>query len=526
MARPAFLLRALVLLLLAAPSLVRAQTTDALLDTLQHSAFRYFWEQANPANGLVKDRNTPGSVASIASMGFGLSAYCIGVEHGWITRSQAAQRTLTMLNTLYNGPQSSAASGTIGYQGLFYHWLDMNTATRTWDSELSTIDTALLFAGMLDARQFFDGGDPTETQIRALADTIYRRANWNFVRNFNPGILMGWKPGTGFSGFGQWIGYNEAMILYLLALGSPTKSVPATAWDAWTSGYVWDTHYGYSYVTFPPLFGHQYSHCWVDFRNTRDAYMRARQIDYFENSRRATLAQRAYCAANPFGWSGYSDSLWGITAGDDPSGYLARGAPPAMNDNGTITPTAALSSIAFAPEAVIPVIRNLWNTYRPFYWGAYGWVDGWNPTAAWAATDVIGIDQGPILLMIENYRTGRVWARTMSHPDIQRGMQRAGFEPWVEGVDDRPRAGVSLSAPEPNPSRGRTLLRFRLPEPAVVRLAVYDVGGREVARLVQGPRGAGDHAEAFDSGALAGGVYWVRLSAGDVRRERRMVVLR
>ena len=211
----------------AAPA--RAITTNALLDTLQHSAFQYFWTEANPANGLVKDRNTPGSVSSLAATGFGLSAICIGVDHAWVTRTAAQTRVHTTLQTFYNGPQSSAASGTIGYQGLFYHWLDMNTARRTWDSELSTIDTALLFAGILDARQYFSSNDPTDVQIRFLADTLYRRANWNFARNFDAGIYMGWKPGTGFLNFGRWIGYNEAMILYVLAIGSPTKPIPPVA---------------------------------------------------------------------------------------------------------------------------------------------------------------------------------------------------------------------------------------------------------------------------------------------------------
>ena len=332
----------------AAPA--RAITTNALLDTLQHSAFQYFWTEANPANGLVKDRNTPGSVSSIAATGFGLSAICIGADHGWITRTAAQTRVLTTLQTFYNGPQSSAASGTIGYQGLFYHWLDMNTARRTWDSELSTIDTALLFAGILDARQYFSSNDPTDVQIRFLADTLYRRANWNFARNFDAGIYMGWKPGTGFFNFGRWIGYNEAMILYVLAIGSPTKPIPPSQWNNWTSGYDWSSWYGQSFVEFAPLFGHQYSHAWIDFRDIQDDYMRSRGITYHENSRRASLAQHAYCVANPLGWVGYADSLWGITASDDPSGYLAHGAPPAESENGTIAPTAALSSIVFTPE--------------------------------------------------------------------------------------------------------------------------------------------------------------------------------
>src|SRR5439155_14155395 len=248
----------------------------------------------------------------------------------------------------------------------------------------------------------------------------------------NTGIMMGWKPAFGFFGFGQWIGYNEAMILYLQALGSPSYAVPTSAWSAWTSGYHYDTLNGYSFVTCPPLFTHQYSHCWVDFRNIADPYMRTRGFDYFENSRRATLAQRNYCIANPGAKVGYSDVQWGLTAGDGPSGYTARGAPPAQNDDGTITPTAAISSIVFTPDESIAFIQNMWDHYRPQLWGPYGWRDGFNLTIGpWYATDVIGIDQGPILLMIENHLNGKPWQRVMSHPAIQQGLQRADFQSFI-----------------------------------------------------------------------------------------------
>ena len=211
----------LLVFLWGAPA-ASAQTTDALLDSVQATAFQYFWNEANPANGLIKDRSTPGSPASIAAVGFGLSAICIGVDHGWVSRPAARARVLTTLQTFWNGPQGSGANGYIGYQGLFYHFLDMNTATRTWTCELSTIDTALLLAGILDAKQYFTQSDPDEIQIRALADSIYRRVDWEFARNFGPGIRMGWTPEGGYNGFGTWTGYNEAMIMYILALGSPT----------------------------------------------------------------------------------------------------------------------------------------------------------------------------------------------------------------------------------------------------------------------------------------------------------------
>ncbi len=494
-------------------SAAQAQTTAALLDTVQHASFQFFWSEANPANGLIRDRSQPGSPCSIASTGFGLSALCVGVDHGWVARAAARDRVRTTLETLWNGPQGSGASGTIGYKGLFYHFLDMNTATRTWDCELSTIDTALLFAGVVDAKQYFTGSDTTETRIRALADSITQRADWNFMRNFNPGILMGWKPGTGFAGFGQWVGYNEAMILYILALGSPTHAVPTTAWSKWTSSYSWQTWYGYSYVNFPPLFGHQYSHCWVDFRFIQDAYMQAKGITYFQNSRLATLAQRAYAIANPGFHTGYSDSLWGLTASDTPTGYNARGAPPAMNDDGTITPTAPVASIAFAPDEVIPVMRNMFMNY-PLLWGPYGFRDAFNLDVNWWDTDYIGIDQGPIVLMIENYRNHTVWDRFMQNADVQLGLQRAGFVTIPGAAVELPQPPALAAWAEPNPFAGSTTLRFRLASGGRVRLAVYDLAGREVAKLLDEARPAGEHAVPFRDGRLPSGVYLVRLESG------------
>lgn len=517
----------LAFLLLGASS-ARAIPTDALLDSLQYTAFNYFWTEANPSNGMVRDRSQAGAPASIAAVGFGLTTICIAVDHGWVTREAARERVKTTLSTFWGYPQSSAPSGTIGYRGLFYHFLDMNTGLRTWNSELSTIDTALLLAGVLDTKQYFQTSDPDEVLIRALADSINRRADWKFAQNFNPGILMGWKPGTGFSGYGQWIGYNEAMILYIIALGAPVPSRAASdsSWKAWTSGYQWQTHYGYSYVNFPPLFGHQYSHCWVDFRYIADGYMQNRGINYFENSRRATLAQRAYAVANPGGFLGYQDSLWGLTASDVPSGYNARGAPPNMNDDGTITPTAPLASIPFAPEATIPVAHYMYNHYKPQLWGPYGFKDAFNLTANWWATDVLGIDQGPIAIMIENYRNQSVWNRFMANADIQRGLQRAGFVATVGVEPGAPAAAqLELYRPTPNPFTRSTTIRYRLGAAGRARITVFDLAGREVARLADADQPAGVHEVSFAARGLATGIYHVRLESNGSAATRRCVLV-
>jgi hypothetical protein len=497
----------------------------AVLDTIQHTAFNFFWNEANPANGLIKDRSLSGAPCSIASVGFGLSAICIGVDHGWVTREAARDRVARALQTLWQGPQGSG-NGYTGQYGLFYHFLDMSTGTRTWNSELSSIDTGLLLAGIIDARQYFDGTDSAETALRALADAIYQRMNWDLMRNFNPGIFMAWDPVTGFKNYGTMKGYYEASIVYILAGGSPTYPIDADGWKTWTSGYTWVNYFGYQYVGFAPLFGHQYTHCWVDFRNIADEYMRAKGITYFENSRRATLAQRAYAVANPYHHAGYSDSLWGITASDTPTGYSARGAPPAENDEGTITPTAPISSIAFAPAEVLPVIRNLWNTYRAQLWTAYGFRDAFNLNVNWWDSDIIGIDQGPMILMIENYRTGKVWDRFMKNPNVRKGLEIAGFLP-LTGVEDQPRPlSYTLEHNYPNPFNPATSIVFTVPSAGRVRLAVFDLLGRVVAVLVDGDMPRGRHTVPFDGSGMASGMYVYRITAGTFTESRTMMMLK
>ena len=398
---------------------------DEFLEYVQQCSFDYFWYGANPGNGLVPDRSANGSACSIAAVGFGLSAICIGIDHGWISRTQGVARVLTTLNTFLQGPQGPATSGTTGYKGWFYHFLDMNTALRA-NSELSSIDTALLLAGILHARQYFDATNTDETTIRTKADAIFSRVDWNWMARGTDAISMGWFPESGFL-TGNWIGYNEGMLLYCLGLGTATNPLPASAWSRWTSGYTWSTNYGQAYVQFAPLFGHQYSHCWIDFRHTADAYMNSHNSTYFENSRRATLAQRTYCGGTPSPHVGYSTNVWGLTACDGPSGYSAYGLPPTAPDDGTIAPTAAGGSIAFTPEYSVPTLRYFYKQSRPRIWTAYGFRDAFNLGQGWYGPDELGIDQGPIVIMIENYRTQRVWRLFMRNPEVQRGLQRAGF---------------------------------------------------------------------------------------------------
>lgn len=440
-----------------------AARVEALLDTLEDRTFAFFWERGDARTGLVPDRWPTPSFSSIAAVGFGLTAYPIGVERGLVTRSEAAERVLNTLRFFYQLPQGPTAAGIGGYHGFFYHFLDMSAGLRYQTVELSTIDTALLLAGVLFCQQYFDGSGDIESSVRAYADSLYRRTDWSWAQARAPLIAMGWTPESGFHAL-DWRGYNEAMLVYLLALGSPTHPIGTDAWSAWTATYTWGQYYGQSYVGFAPLFGHQYTATWVDFRGIADPYMRSHGIDYFENGRRATLAQRGYATANPAGWVGYGTDVWGLSASDGPAdvtlpvngtsrrffGYAARGAAyTEVRDDGTITPTAAGGSIAFAPEIVGPALVAMRERYGDDLFNRYGYVDAFNPTWKWTSpaaahgrvvagkgwfdVDYLGIDQGPILAMIANHRSELVWKYMRRSPYIVQGLRRAGFQGgWLD----------------------------------------------------------------------------------------------
>ncbi|HEU4520615.1 MAG TPA: glucoamylase family protein [Thermoanaerobaculia bacterium] len=437
----------------------------ALLDDLQHRTFLWFWETANPKNGLVPDRWPAKSPSSIAAVGFGLTAYPVGVERRWITREQARERVLATLEFFANAPQGPDAKGVTGFKGFFYHFLDMETGERHQTNELSTIDSTLLFAGMLFCQSYFDQEHPDELRIRNLAEQLYTAADWRYFLVNAPLLQMSWRPERGY-GAGIWRGLNEGAILYILALASPSHPVGKESWDAWVSTYRWLPFYGQEHINFAPLFGHQYSHVWIDFRGIHDDYLREKGIDLFENSRRATISQRAYAMDNPNLWRDYGENVWGLTASDGPGrgklsidgterqfhGYMARGAAATeIRDDGTIAPTAAIGSIPFAPEVVVPLIAELKERYGDALYQRYGFLDAFNPTLqepppflrkgtvrpglGWFNDDYLGIDQGPILLMIENYRTGFIWEVMRKNPHIIRGLERAGFRGgWLEGA--------------------------------------------------------------------------------------------
>lgn len=425
--------------------------SQAFLNKLEHDTFNFFWETTNPDNGLTPDRYPDTKFSSVAAVGFALSSYLVGVHNGYITRKQAADRTLTTLRFLWNAPQDSSSRNVTGYKGFYYHFLYMDNGYRYQQVELSTIDTSLLMAGVLSSQTFFNKDNLQEQRIRAYADSLYRRIDWQWAESKKnpPLISMGWRPEKGFIQH-DWKGYNEAMILYVLALGSPSHSIPARAWDKWTSTYNWASYQGYQYVNFGPLFGYQYSQVWIDYRGIQDDYMQEKGIDYFENSRRATYANHTYCMKNPEGWLGYSKFSWGLTASDGPGykkmefkgdsvvfrGYSARGVSNTYHvDDGTLVPTAAGGSIPFAPDITIPTLMNFYDTYGSDLYGQYGFLDSFNPTfgeltsssSAWFDDDYLGIDQGPILLMAENYQSDFLWDLMKKNKYIRAGLKKAGF---------------------------------------------------------------------------------------------------
>lgn len=424
--------------------------SDEGLESLQRLTFDYFLKETNPENGLVPDSTRPGSASSIAATGFALSAYPVGVERGLITREEASKRTLITLRFFWNSPHGPEPDAT-GYKGFYYHFLDMKTGRRAFDCELSTIDSTYVIAGALTAAEYFNRDTDDEREIRNLAEALYKRADWNWAQNGADTVTHGWTPESGFIKY-RWEGYCEALILYVLGLASPTYPLPEQSYRAWTSSYEWRTLYGYEFLYAGPLFIHQLSHMWIDFREIRDEYMRHRGIDYFENSRRATYIQQQYAIHNPKAFRGYGEFIWGLTASDGPGpaveridgkvrrfyDYINRGIPDGPDD-GTLAPWAVIASLPFAPEIVLPSIRYFDDTF-PEMTSEYGFKCSFNPTFSgasdkgWISKGYYGLDQGPIVLMIENYRSEFLWRLMRRCPYIETGLRRAGFSGgWLYG---------------------------------------------------------------------------------------------
>jgi hypothetical protein len=414
-------------LFLTSLSIVSGQqlsTADqTFIEDLERRSFEYFWQQADPQTGLVPDRaRMNGSsldanhqnVASSAATGFGLTAICIAKERGWIERAPARQRVAITLRFF--------ADRAFHKNGWFYHWIDSKSGERRWNSEISSIDTALLLGGVLTVRQCF----ADDREIVGLANRIYNRIDFQWMLNGHPLLLShGWKPESGFIKT-RWDTYSEDAILYLLAIGSPIHPIPANSWyQFWRDRYKYEDFHYFTTIGVP-LFMHQYSHAWIDFRGRREA--RGDRIDYFENSVQATLAHRKFCInlANEF--PAFGPDMWGITASDSAKGYLAWGGPPRdPSIDGTLVPSAAGGSLMFTPELSLATLKAMRNKYGNRIYGRYGFVDAFNPQTGWIDTDVIGINVGIILLSAENMRSGMVWKWFMKNPEIPRAMQKVGL---------------------------------------------------------------------------------------------------
>jgi hypothetical protein len=436
---------------------------EKILDDIERRTFNFFWETTNPETGLTPDRYPSPSASSVAGVGFALASYPYAATRGYISTEQAKERTLVTLRFLWGLKQGPEARGNAGYKGYFYHFLDTKTGERLAKCELSSIDTALLMGGVIFAGDYWAGDNDTEAEIRKLARDLFNRVEWSFMINDKGRLSMGWHPEDGFI-VSDWHGYNEAMLLYIMAMGAENHFLSSEAWGKWTETYQnsWGSYAGYEHLIFAPHFGHQYSHVFIDFKNIQDDFTHAKGIDYFENTRRATYAQREYGIKNPLGWDGYSAQNWGITACDGPIDkeleymgqkrrfitYAGRGAglyPDGRNtfDDGTIAPTAAIASLPFAPEIVKDVTINMYKNHGKYIYAQYGFLDSFNQSFqydipvqhgkvikgfGWVDSDYLAIDQGPILLGIANYRNQFIWNILRDNAVLRRGLVKAGFK--------------------------------------------------------------------------------------------------
>lgn len=418
--------------------------TEAVLDRLQKAAFTYFLTHVNEETGLTQDRSAAGAPCSIAVVGFALSCYGIGVERGWMARAAAASRARQVLRFFIDSVQADRPGGVTGHRGFYYHFLDMRTGERVWNSELSVIDTTLLLAGALTASRYFDRADPVEAEIRALYRQMIERVDFAWAQDNGGAFVQGWSPEGGFIHY-DWEGYSEAIIVYALAGGAQPQLDIAAAYQAWTRTYQWEEIYGTDILYAGPLFIHLFSHAWIDLRGVTDDFLGARGSDYFRNTTRAIGLQQTYCRLNPDEFAGYGEHGWGLTACDGPAGrlpmrsgatrdfygYAARGVPYGPDD-GTLAPWAPLACLPFAEDASL---RCLADRLRDFpetldegrFRGSFNPSLTGNGAAGWVSPDCFGLDQGLVVMMIENYRTGMIWKLTRGADIIRTGMKALGF---------------------------------------------------------------------------------------------------
>jgi hypothetical protein len=419
-----------------------------MLKNLQRETFDFFIDQINPDSGLIADSTEPGAPSSIAAVGMGLTSYIVAVERKFLTRQNALLRCLKIAKFFADSVQSEAANAT-GYKGFYYHFIDMQSGRRSWDSELSTIDTAFLMAGFLTVARYFSGSSKEEKELTALVDSLYRRVDWQWALNGSDSICHGWSPEKGFIHYHWNSKFSEAILLYVLALGSPTFPIAPECYLKWTKTFEFKKFYDYEYIFAGPLFIHQFSHMWINFKGIRDQANEKYGLDYFENSRRATLTQQAYAIDNPLKFSHYGKYTWGFTASDGPGSmeldingkkrtfydYIARGAPGGPDD-GTVSPWAVVASLPFADDIVLDTINhaieklNLKN-HRLYGFDAsfnFDFPDKSKNALGWVSPWRFGLNQGPIVIMIENYLSQLIWNTFQKIPEVILGLKRAGFK--------------------------------------------------------------------------------------------------
>jgi len=383
------------------------------LELIQRKSFAFFWNECNPENGLVRDKannfwEDESPVASIASVAFALSSYPIAIEKGWITREEGLERTLRTLRYFKNE--------IVNVKGFFYHFINMDSGKRAWNCEVSSVDTALFIAGALLSGEYFEG------EVKTLAEEIYHRVDWDWMMDGGDAMCMKWTPENEFFAE-RWNQYGEELIMYLLAIGSPTHAISPSVWDKIKRPVL--SYKDYTTIVSPPLFTHQYSHIWIDFRNKHDKF-----VDYFEVARQSTLANRQFCIDSQHKYKTFNENSWGLTACMSATGYRVFGAPPGYADcDGTVAFTGPGASVPFAPEECISALRAMYEENdKEQIWGRYGFVDSFNLEKNWYCDSIVGIDQGAMLLMIENYLTQMPWNYFMKIKDVRKAMNIVGFK--------------------------------------------------------------------------------------------------
>ncbi len=478
---------------------VTASTTSAsdsvLLDMVQRATFKYFWDYAHPVSGLARERLGSGETCAIGGSGFGVMAILVGIERGFITRAQGVARMQTILNFLTTKADR--------FHGAFPHWINGTTGSvipfSAKDDGGDLVETSYMMEGLLTAREYFNQNNSDENQIRDLITSIWESVEWDWYRKDNGNFLYWhWSPNYNWDMNFPIQGFNETMITYLLAIASPTHPIPASLYyKGWASSSSYKN--GNSFYGIPlfvgwdyggPLFFVHYSFMGFDPRDKKDIY-----TNYFNNNRNYTLIDQAYCSNNPKNFPGYNADTWGLTASDNPWGY---GAQSPTNDNGTISPTAALSSMPYTPEQSIRALKSFYYVYGDKLWGTYGFIDAFNLSQNWYAGSYIAIDEGPIIDMIENYRSQLLWKNFMANPEIQTMLDAIGFVPdsISTGVNDIQANNITsykIIGNYPNPFNPSTIIKFNLPSRLNVELKVYDILGREVRDLFDGQLNAGSN---------------------------------